>query len=151
MIPVWLCRIENPSWEALQRIGAEQWFWMDTDVAASGLHLAEALPERPDEVTHVWGWSDDLLVRARVDLDLPGGVAGALLYLRQPDRDASAISADLDRGRLWDPTDGRVHSDPAAPIFAGDPEVTTWTVWVEHRSENRTWRMPLQFFRREAG
>jgi len=73
-----------------------------------------------------------------------------VLYLSEPDKDAAAVSVDLDDGRMLDPTDGRVHPDPAAPVFAGDREVTTLTVWVAHRSGHATSRMPLQLFRVES-
>jgi len=82
----------------------DEWLWMDTDTSSRGLHLVNQLPsEQPVQVTHVWGWSETQLVRARVDIDLPGGgVVGAVLTLAEGDEGVLA--------QVWKENDGRINA-----------------------------------------
>jgi hypothetical protein len=137
-------------WEALRSLDVDEWLWLDME--APGIHLATTLPERaPAQTSHVWGWSAESLVRARVDLDLPGGVVGAILRL-DTEQGGELVDVRQADGRRWAPGDGRVRvsypealKDRARGLTLYDVTRTTVT------ESGRTSMMPLEFVRLEEG
>lgn len=133
-------------WASLQSLPMDEWLWLD--MVAPGIHLESTLPAtQPAQISHVWGWSSDTLVRARVDLDLPSGVAGAILRLG-PNAPGEMVHVRTSAGRRWAPGDGRVRV--AYPPNLQERargltlyEVTRTTVSARGRSS----MMPLDFVR----
>lgn len=118
----WLTGLGPCDWGQLrQQLGGDgSWLWLSMD-PTNPLGLSAELPERqPPGITHVWGWTDALLVRARVDQHLPdGGVVGARLHLHghQPTADAELVRPRVERGQTWARHDGRINADPHHPAL----------------------------------
>ena len=75
-------QLEATSLRELPDAGIDQWFWVDTDKAANGVHFAAELPENiPPFATHIWGWSISQFkfIRIRCDLNLKNGFTALLL------------------------------------------------------------------------
>lgn len=135
-------------WDSLRSLDMDEWLWLDME--APGLHSGNVLPESPpSQVSHVWGWSKEALVRARADRDIPSQVVGAVLHLGS-ETTGERVEVRVTRARRWGPTEGRVRV--AYPPGLQDPArgVSLFRVTrsaVLHGGEVSM--MPLEFLRLE--
>jgi hypothetical protein len=61
-----LTPIEWTIWERVRaKADAMSWYWCDPD--GDGVHVADALPDECPLATHLWGWSDRVWHRWRID------------------------------------------------------------------------------------
>lgn len=88
-----LTRLASTTWNGLRAEQVERWLWIDT--TGVGVHLEAALPERPTQVTHVWGWTGSWAVRARIDPDLGDGTSVGVRAARLR-WSGAAVASDLD-------------------------------------------------------
>ena len=99
-------KLPEGGWDALRSVDMDEWLWLDMD--SPGLHIANVLPATPPpQVSHVWGWSSNALVRARVDRDIPGRVVGAVLHLADGGT-GEQVDVSTARSQRWAEADGRV-------------------------------------------
>ena len=73
-----LTTVEDPVWATLRGMTGASWIWLD--MTGTGLHTGAELPAAvPAQLSHAWGWGPGWWVRARADVDLPGGIRAVLL------------------------------------------------------------------------
>jgi hypothetical protein len=73
-----LTTVEDQVWATLRAMTGASWIWLD--MTGTGLHVGGELPEAvPAQLSHAWGWGPGWWVRARADVDLPGGIRAVRL------------------------------------------------------------------------
>lgn len=66
-------------WVALHSLDYQHWLWLD--MAGSGLHYGTSLPVAPpSQISHIWAWSTDGALRARLDRDVDASRGGQLFF-----------------------------------------------------------------------
>lgn len=141
-------KVAEGGWDALRALDMDEWLWLDME--SPGLHNANALPATPpSQVSHVWGWSAAALVRARVDRDLPGRVAGAVLHLAE-DGTGEQVDVSTAEVRRWTEGDGRVRVSYPASLKDRARGVTLYRVTRLATTTGGVSMMPLEFVRLDS-
>ncbi|HVB41444.1 MAG TPA: hypothetical protein VNF47_01900, partial [Streptosporangiaceae bacterium] len=105
-------------WSELARIlGGAQTAWAGYD----GFHIGHA-PSAAPPYSHLWAWTDQWLIRARIDGDQ--AIVGALILAAAPAGAPARLMTENVRyeratARTWDADEKRV--GPMAPAQAGRP------------------------------
>ena len=132
--------IHATSWDDVLKLPVSNWLWLD--MAEGGLHRGELPPAQPAQLSHAWGWTDELLVRLRFDQNLPHGIVGAEIN--------AANAGAPTEVEVWHNGSGKIRMvSDAFHTEAGDARVRLeqFTVAVEARDGEGRVRMPLTFFR----
>ncbi len=127
----WITTLSLDVWSDLDALGMDEWIWSDTEGA--GVHRATSLPPKPPAgATHLWGWTTGRWVRLRVDSDLQGGLAGALLSESRP-ADSAAVETviDLLRTEIWPASAGQVSVREIAGVTDGSQHAVIRTAYVQ--------------------
>lgn len=95
--------IRASSWDDVLELPVSNWLWLD--MAEGGLHRGELPPAQPAQLSHAWGWTDELLVRLRFDQNLPHGIVGAEINAAKAGAPTEVEVGTTDPARSeWSPT-----------------------------------------------